>query len=179
MLWLERNIRAQLTTMAADPGSFVRAVDIDRCIDWMLDDEAQTQYVDWVNADEYRGPGFSHGAWKMDWKTVDHDIDLYARRIRLRDADNARITSLDDWLREDLNATLAYSGHPGGTDLLADEMRGTLAKAARSREQRRPLLCYDCGEAFVRDRRNARRCPTCRTENTTRIRNSSAIDRHA
>ena len=169
-LWLDRLIRAKLSSLAGDFKSPTRfdLQDIDGMM-WYLftedDDPIELEYVVWADAEEYRGSEFSNGAWCVNWPAILKYLPravFVGERKRLRDSDNARITSLDQWLEEDIAGTLAYPGREGGSKDLPDELRSTLANAARKREKRRPIECTDCGGRFISDRRNAKRCATCR-----------------
>lgn len=118
-------------------------------------------------ASEFRGRGFSHGAWILDMDAINADLALAKDqlcRARLRAIDAEVIHSLDDYLRADIEGTLAYAGAEGGSGMIETELQNELSAKAWKRRMRWPRKCTACGESFTPDRRTAARCPTCLAE---------------
>lgn len=119
-------------------------------------------YVCWQDADEYRGRGWSNGAWIIDWDKVTSALRCIIEGVRT-DAAVGAIRTLDDWLLADMTDTLEYDVD-GGSERLSKGMRRDLAEMARARRRTWPIRCVDCGETFQR-RSGARgkpiRCAGC------------------
>jgi hypothetical protein len=164
--WLRRRIKAHLfpdvdtvtgdSEMGPDGAKWDRKV-----IDWLLDEyaaRAPGRFVHWVDADEWRGRGFSNGSWQFDAKAVEafcqEAIDNVDRRL-----DANAYPTLDEWLKADMADDLWFRGAAGGMDLLSAEVRASIAAGKAERAARRHCAC---GVVFVAERSNARKCAGCR-----------------
>lgn len=153
--WLRRRLKAVLFTLSGDAefpyrdsvvGCTWTPDGIPYLIEWYV--ARWPEFVTWEDSDEYRGAGFSNGAWRFDAKAVASRGPQAVRETDI--ARDARVYStLDEWLRGDLMGRLWYDGHPGGMSRVSPEDRA-----------RRQTKCA-CGVRFTPLRRNARRCPTC------------------
>lgn len=170
--WLRRRIRAALFSPSNNPEcpwTFVKdeqdwddtAVEI--LLDWYLQDPRR--YVQWVDADEWRGSGFANGHWALNLTTIAKDSRTAVELVD-RTLDNEACPTLDDWLQADREGTLFYAGAPSGLTLAIPEIQAQVAaRAVRAQ-------CRDCGTTFHPERSNAVHCPSCcaahRTERESR-----------
>ena len=167
--WLRRRIRATFFGDPDEEGCRLCGLDKVRwsegVVDWFLDwyMERPDKYVRWVDADAWRGRGYSNGEWVFldDRVTADarDAIDVIDQRI-----DNGRCDTLDEWLRRDLSGDLYFRGAAGGSRHIPEDLRNALKAKASARRRRtlRARICA-CGQQFEADRANARRCEKCRS----------------
>jgi hypothetical protein len=165
-LWLERVIRAKLQDPATQSRYGFSAEDIDFVVGYLRVPSDFAEYVHWVDENEYRGRRYSNGAWTINWDAVQKYLrhaGTQALRAKTKYVDDQRITSLEQWLREDVAGTLMYPGSEGGSSDLPGEVRRSLRAAAVERERGRvrEKRCPCCGHYFVAKRRNGVRCPDC------------------
>lgn len=175
-LWLASAIRERLTaTDEKHPEPRVYGQELEDIVAWYC--EEPMFYVTWVPAAEYRGRGFSHGAWQLDYAAINRDFKL-GRKVclvrRTLEIDNARIKSLDEWLRADIAGTLKCPGRFGGTEELSAEVVKNLSSAAANRRKRWPRRCVQCDRSFKPDHHKATRCPSCRAERRAPTRRARA-----
>lgn len=117
-------------------------------------------YVEWVDGEEYRGRGWSSGAWQIDWKALHTALVDVLEELRL-EMDTASILSLDDWLKADLDDAFHYEGPAGGSEKLPKRLRRELLAAARDRRRKLPKTCTSCREPYQPTSNRQRRCPKC------------------
>lgn len=123
--------------------------------------------VYWLPSDEYRGPDYTNGAWRINEEawfaalTTCKGLALDAWRL----ADDAeRFPTLDAWLRAEADGLLEHQGATSGRSGLPAEVRKRLSVAARKRRLSWPKRCRSCGESFRPDRSTAKSCPACRAK---------------
>ncbi|MHB9005244.1 MAG: hypothetical protein ACYC6C_14555 [Coriobacteriia bacterium] len=155
--WFERKIRAQFKEVLATWGDEDA---IALFVTWYV--EQIDRYVIWEDADEWRGRGFSNGQWSYRAGAVQRDFDK-AEIATDRALDAMRYVSLDEWLEAEAKGWLLGKGEEGGTGRLPEDERKELRIRSISRRiaRARNRVC-SCGASFIADRRNARRCDTCR-----------------
>jgi hypothetical protein len=123
-------------------------------VEWYL--EEPDVFVEWVDADEYRGRGWSNGAWVVDFNTVNAHIQQCQEEVNTRSRrydDALRFKTLEDWLRADINGELVYRGAKGGMD--------DVAKTLRIRVPSEKGRCQTCRKIFGREPWWRKNCPAC------------------
>jgi hypothetical protein len=156
--WFKRMVRAMLSDVGASYRYRMHDGELEPLVERFAADPMA--YVEWVDADEYRGRGWSSGAWKINWDKVKADVSPVLEQMR-EAKDTDCIKSLDDWLRADLADAFEYPGAEGGTDNLPKKLRRELRAAARVRRRRLPKTCTTCPALFEPRSNRQRRCPKC------------------
>lgn len=167
MAWFARSLLAALRAMEQKEPDKLKGLSLEAVVAEYVAVEQQciatysSGYVSWVDDESYRGKGDAFGVWQIDYDLVKHDLretvaDLV--RIRARDLDAERHTTLDAWLEADRAGTLAHAGEQGGAEGMPDELRAPVLAAAAVRRRRKDC---PCGRRFVAERWNAVRCPDC------------------
>jgi hypothetical protein len=172
--WFRFRIAAWLEQYATQGGAGVvtKPDVLAALVEWYA--EMPRRYLKWVAAERYFGSRYSSGGWELIPRVILQDLGdgiVEATRVASAAA-NAKFASLDEWLRADMNGSLAYSPEGGSSDL-TKECRESLAFRALLRRSkvkvRTPKVCPSCGASWVarhgdnfpRDIR-AKRCPDCR-----------------
>lgn len=151
--WFRRKLRAKL-------GSFkVPGDEIEPVLDCLASDPMP--YVEWEDDDSYRGRGYSNGSWSIDWGAVRLGCEAALKDLR-SETERTRFSTLDDWLRADVEGKLPPSSARGGSAKLPKKLRRELLAAARARRKHRPRICRVCKSEFMPTCNRALRCPTCR-----------------
>jgi hypothetical protein len=154
--WLRRNIRSTIFAPSTDDPEFPfeskhdgvlwNATVVNWLLDWYL--ERPLRYVRWEDATEWRGRGFSSGAWVYVETAVLTDrkegVAVVDKRI-----DESHCATLDEWLRADIAGELLYAGAPSGMERVTTENRAPSKRRC------------ECGARFLPSRRNGRRCCAC------------------
>lgn len=162
-LWFALAIRERLSaTDEEHPKPAASDEELDDLVKWFCNDAML--YVKWEVASEYRGKGYSAGAWTLEMDSINRDLNIgreEVRRARLRVADTEVIKSLDEWLEADRSDTLRYEGATGGVPQIEESLSSAMRYAAVMRRATWPRCCVVCGDSFKPERRKARRCPRC------------------
>lgn len=154
--WFVRKVRAKL---GGETHRYsITSEEIEGLVQWYGSDPIP--YVEWQDGDEYRGRGWSSGAWTIDWDKVNRTLYTALDELRLA-RDTAGIKTLDDWLKADLNDSFEFEGVSGGTDKLPKKLRRELKELARARRKKLPHICQSCREEFTPTSNRAKRCTKC------------------
>jgi hypothetical protein len=152
--WLRRRLLARMfikhptdaATYCAD-GVEWDEYSVNLALAWYM--EHPMRYTHWTDNDEYRGHGWSNGAWEFDDVAVQKDwrqaVDFVDRTL-----DAEKCLTVDEWLAADSAGTLWYRGARSGMERVARENQSA------PRRKRCP-----CGTRFKPKRRNAVHCPAC------------------
>lgn len=120
------------------------------------------EYLVWSPETVYRGPGYSMGSWAVDTDQFIAALKASIETARLemaRMADAEHHTSLDAWLRADLEGRLQSIGPTGGSERLPGQLKAQLEYKARRRQV---YVCRECGEQFHQKRSvKQRTCSSC------------------
>jgi len=162
-LWFALGIRDRLTaTDEEHPKPAASGDELEALVAWYGEDPAR--YVKWEVANEYRGKSCASGCWVLDMDRINDDLAEAldeTTRAKLRAIDAERITSLDQWLRADMEDTLEFPGCNGGLMELPAETRAELSTLAYRRRNNWPRACRSCGESFRPKHWKSRRCRSC------------------
>jgi hypothetical protein len=133
--WFAQHIRAAIETEPQATAIYeLRPEEIGQVVGWLQ--ERYTEYVSYLPTEEYRGRGWSHGAWVVDRAALKTGWRLALNTIRGDEGEaEASVTdSLDEWLRADIAGTV--QGVKGGDAAIPDEQWASLAGAADARRKR-------------------------------------------
>lgn len=155
--WFIRMVRGKLSEPAYACRYRMTAEEIEPLVEWYASDPMS--FVVWVDCDEYRGRGWSSGAWQIAWDEVRDALGPALDEMRLAN-DNAAIRTLDDWLKADLTGSFEFKGASGGSEKLPKKLRRALLAAARERRRNLPRVCA-CGAQFKPASNRQRRCKKC------------------
>jgi hypothetical protein len=169
------------------PVSDRRFIDVRRAIaglrahvEWLINDRKGEYFLSRQDADTclaefdrdpraYLAFDGATASWMFDRDAFDENLDsIFLRAIQpgRERADAARIHSLEDWLRADIEGTLQCRSHASGTDAIGGADRETLYYVwdrAEIRQRSWPRLCVTCRQEYRPDaeRGNVRSCVPC------------------
>lgn len=106
------------------------AVPVEHVLEWCIDNFER--FTNWVPVEEYAGPGFADGHWKIDRERLFGAL-VSAEYQLARNWDAERFPTLDAWLRAEAAGEVAYCGDAGGMDLLIPEVMDRLNAEWRAR----------------------------------------------
>lgn len=127
------------------------------------------RFIYWSPSDEYRGEGYSNGAWKINTKKIIEKLPEYEEMAREELAfqhDTRAFPTLDAWLDAERRGQLRYTGEYGGSEALTEATKQSLRAEKLRREKRSrkagvDKFCADCGEVFLCVDKRRIRCPSC------------------
>lgn len=129
-----------------------------------FDDEDIALYIQYKPHSSFQGPGFAIGAWVLNRAAInERGLQLLEQ---IRDSKNdehdaALCSTLDGWLRADIDNAFRMLQFAGGSARLPKATRELLAAKKQCREARRPRKCRGCGDTFTNESPKRKRCVRC------------------
>jgi hypothetical protein len=134
--WFALHVRAAIEAEPTATALYeLQPEEVGRVTDWLLGHHMD--YAKYQPTEEYRGAGWSHGAWIVDRAALKLGWRLALNTIRATgESETDTGGGLEAWLRADLAGTV--NGAKGGDAAISDEQWASLAGAAEARRRTWP-----------------------------------------